>query len=272
MQMTHKEVPSAKMLWVQCEQSHISTRWASVPPSKCVVPSTLGPGSKGESASRGAQVGASSRTGTEKSGEDGVRQRLAVRGSGGCAGIPVWKAGSSVALVSRLRALGSLGLKLCVFVSASRTVPTHRRISALPGPPQGLPAWNNYNKLLLLVHGFRVCELACPLCFLCGSKINTRGGLCTCTVAKNASHLTRRFPAEVTAEGTLRVLGSAPTVNKGHLRGLFSVTFFTFLCLLLFRMAPSECGVDVQSSVPDTEAVTGLTEEIPVPGELRPGC
>lgn len=71
--------------------------------------------------------------------------------------------------------------------------------------------------------------------------------------AKNFSYLTYMFPAEVEKGNAVPFCFSSYTVNKCLFCGLFSTTFFTFLCSLLaislFKIVP-KCSANMLSNAP----------------------
>ena len=95
----------------------------------------------------------------------------------------------------------------------------------------------------------------------------------TCRVVKNLSHLTCMMPAEVKQGDTLP--SCSCSLSKRPFCGLFSATFFAFLCFismsLLFTMAPKR-SIEVLSGIPKCKkAVMWLREKICKLDQLHSG-
>ena len=99
------------------------------------------------------------------------------------------------------------------------------------------------NESHLIICGFCICRFVCSLKFICNFRINTVVSCYSWACVYIEQWITRAvvtsthtFPAEVEWCHTLPYFFSSHTVNKTHFCGIFSVTFYSFLCFLLLTL------------------------------------
>lgn len=142
----------------------------------------------------------------------------------------------------RLSSINSQTSELCNICPRFTKMETDSEVKQLAEGKAFIKRWVRTPILLfqvqsiLIIRGFRICEFASLLKCICSPQVNTHSTFPVIhrqvRVTKDLSHPTYTFLAVVERGDILPSCFNSHAINTCPLCGLFSATFFTFLCFV----------------------------------------